>query len=62
MFVNKCLNVLNKFKIHLNNIYQKFDSIIDSKHKQELNELYIEFKSINNFENIIKNNKHYIKL
>src|SRR5260370_31462165 len=53
LFANKCLNVLNKFKIHLNNIYQKFDSIIDSKHKQELNELEIEFKNINNFEKII---------
>src|SRR5260370_24384833 len=58
LFANKCLNVLNKFKIHLNKIYEKFDSIIDSKHKQELNELEIEFKTINKFKEIyVKSNE-----
>ena len=44
LFSQKCLNVLNKIKIHLNLIHNKYENIIDSEDKQLLNELTEEYK------------------
>ena len=44
LFSQKCLNVLNKIKIHLNLIHNKYENIIDSEDKQLFNELTEEYK------------------
>ena len=46
LFANKCLDVLNEFKIHLNRVYDKFESIIRSDDKREFNELCDRFNGI----------------
>ena len=46
MFANNCINVLNKFKLFLNEISVKYETIIDSEDKQNFNRLNEEFNSL----------------
>ena len=64
LFSQKCLNVLNKIKIHLNLIHNKYENIIDSEDKQLLNELTEEYKQTieTNEEIVIKSEEKIYEL